>query len=186
MHIGAGQFEGKVLVDPSDCTQVSSRALTIKEEIFSIIGSRVFEAKVLDINDMNGMYGIEAISRGAVTAYFVNPEKAEVKATKDNLKIIGLDPSEFVYKQDIKEFLGEPLLESSVAEKYNLIFFEVKASNEFELVDKVIEQQKKSGITIMIFPNLVGFNLPKIEDGEVIETREFEDRKVAVILKTAK
>jgi len=185
MHIGTGQFEGKVLVDPKECKGVSCRALTIKEEIFTVIGSRVLEATVLDINDTNGMYGVEAISRGATIARFVNPEKTEIKATKENLKIVGLDPATLTYQQSIKEYIEEPTLGEIASEKYDLIFFEVKGSDEFEMVNEVFARQKNSGVTIIIFPNLVGFNLPKIKGGEIVETREFEDRKVAIILKTA-
>lgn len=179
MHIGTGQFEGKVLVEAKDCNGVSCRALTIKEEIFTVIGSRINEAKVLDINDSNGLYGIEAISRGAESAYFINPEKNEIKATKENLKMIGLDPNLLIYKESIKNYLNEPV----VGEKFKVIFFEVKGSEEFPLVNEVFDLQKKNGITVIIFPNLVGFNLPEIKKGEIIETREFEDRKVAIILR---
>jgi 16S rRNA G966 N2-methylase RsmD len=185
MHIGTGQFEGKILSEAEDCKGISCRALTIKEEIFTIIGSRVLDGKILDINDSNGMYGIEAISRGAAIARFVNPEKNEIKATKSNLKIVGLDPATLTYRQPIKDYIEEPTLGEIVNEKYDVIFFEVKASGEFEMVNKVFERQKNSGVTVVIFPNLVGFILPEIEGGEIVETREFEDRKVAIILKTA-
>ncbi len=183
MHIGTGIFEGKVLSEPVNCTDRSCRTLTIKEEIFTVIGTRILEAKVLDVNDSNGMYGIESMSRGAVISRFVNPEKNEIKATENNLKIVGVDPKTLTYTQTINEFISNTLINELLEEKYDVIFFEVKAKDDFSVVSEVFSKQKPSGITVLIYPNLIGFELPKVKGGEVIETREFEDRKVAIFLK---
>jgi 16S rRNA G966 N2-methylase RsmD len=185
MHIGTGLFEGKVISEPEDCSGRSCRALTIKEEIFTVIGSRVFEAKVLDINDINGMYGIEAMSRGAVIARFVNPEKAETKATEENLKIVGIDPKTLTFRQTIGKFLNSPTVEEVSKEQYDVIFFEVKSKDDFDFVNEVFQKQKNDGVTVIIYANLIGFELPEIEGGEIVETREFEDRKVAMVIKKA-
>lgn len=183
MHIGTGIFEGKVLAEPKDQNDISCRALTIKEEIFTVIGTRIIEAKVLDINDVSGMYGIEAMSRGAVISRFVNPEKNEIKLTEENLKIVGIDPKTLTFSQTLKDFINSPKVPVIADEKYDIIFFEIKSKDDFDFVNQVFEKQKPNGVTIFTYANLIGFELPEIEGGEIVETREFEDRKVAMVIK---
>jgi 16S rRNA G966 N2-methylase RsmD len=184
MHIGTGIYEGKEIKDPEFNGSLSARALTIKEEIFAIIGVRVAEATVLDINDISGMYGVEALSRGAAVCLFVSPEKQEADLTAENLRIIGVDPEGLVINDKISGFLKSPTIGQYLTEKYDVIFFEIKEAGELNSIKTVLEKQKPSGVTIIIYPNNSQYVLPKDTDGcEVVETREFDDKKVAILLK---
>lgn len=185
MHIGTGIYEGKEIKDPPGCGPLSCRALTIKEEVFTIIGTRVNEATVLDLNDSNGMYGIEALSRGASCCRFVNPNEKEVELIKVNVKTIGLDPTDLVLKDGPKEFLENPTIGECAEEKYDVMFFEMKAKDDFGILTNVLEKQKPSGVTVLIYPNSNIFKMPEnIKGFQVAETREFDDKKVVIILKT--
>lgn len=184
MHIGIGIYEGKEIKDPESWGGVSTRALTIKEEIFTIIGTRISEAAVLDIEDENGIYGIEALSRGAAYCRFINYEKNEAKLVSSNLKVVGLDPRDLVVNQQIKEFLEKPLLNEYAIETYDVIFFAATTPKDFEILPELIKKQKTAGLTILIHP--CSEELDKIElskDIQVAETREFEDKKVKVLIK---
>ncbi|MCL2841724.1 MAG: 16S rRNA (guanine(966)-N(2))-methyltransferase RsmD [Defluviitaleaceae bacterium] len=56
-----------------------------KESLFSILADRICGAKVLDIFCGSGAIGIEALSRGAEKAVFVDESVAAIKATQANL-----------------------------------------------------------------------------------------------------
>lgn len=184
MHVGFGIYEGKEICSPKGCGPLSTRALTIKEEIFSIIDTRVNEAHVLDINDSNGIYGIESLSRGAICCRFVTCRKEEAEVIRKNLKAIGVDPKGLVFEDTIREFLENPTLGECVIETYDVIFFELKGSDDLSLINAVLSKQKPSGVTAIIRPNNDTFKIPKKFDGsQIMDTREFEDKKVEIILK---
>lgn len=186
MHIGTGIYEGKEIKNSIGAGPASARALTIKEEIFTIIGVRASEATVLDINDSNGMYGIEALSRGSAVCLFINPVKAEADLVSENLRIIGVDPAGLVINDKVGGFLKSPTVGEFLTEKYDIIFFEIKEKNELNAIESVLEKQKPSGVTAVIYPNHPQYILPGGFDGcSVVETREFDDKKVAIIMKVS-
>ncbi len=61
-----------------------------KESLFNIIGSRIINAKFLDLYAGTGAIGIEAISRGANTALFIEKNPHAVRIIKNNLDLTGL------------------------------------------------------------------------------------------------
>lgn len=181
MHIGTGIFEGKEIKDIDG--NISTRALTIKEALFSIIGSRVLEGAVLDINDTNGMFGIDALSRGAAYCRFVNNEQKEVDLIRENLTIVGLEPDDHATKSTLSEFLSNPPESVWETEKYDVIFLEEKSEDDIKSLPVLTEKIKSDGVLIVIYPFSGNFEIPEIKGIKISETREFEDKRVAVILK---
>jgi 16S rRNA G966 N2-methylase RsmD len=186
MHIGTGIYEGKEIKDPVAIGAFSARALTVKEEVFTIIGVRINEATVLDINDANGMYGIEALSRGSAVCLFVNPDEEEGNLIAENLRIIGVDPDGLVIKDTIKEFTESPITGQIISEKYDVLFFSINEMDELRDIRGVLQKQKASGLTVIIYPNHPEYQLPSDLDGcRVVENREFDDKRVAIIMRVA-
>lgn len=184
MHISVGKFEGIELEDPKECGPKSCRTLTVKEEIFTVIGNRVLEASVLDIHDSNGMYGIEALSRGASCARFVNSNKTEMEVTFENLSRVGLNPLELLIHGDLENFLGNHESLGCQKKTYDVVFYEILVEKDFEKVGELIKRLNFTGILILIYPFAENFELPRdLVGGEVVETREVEDKKIAIILK---
>ena len=70
MRVIAGAARGIVLVAPRD-RATRPIADRVKETLFAILGDRVPEARVLDLYAGSGAIGIEALSRGAAHATFV-------------------------------------------------------------------------------------------------------------------
>lgn len=62
----------------------------LREALFSILGDRVIEARVLDLFAGSGALGIEALSRGARSALFVDRDRQASKAIDRNLQHTGL------------------------------------------------------------------------------------------------
>lgn len=186
MHIGTGIYEGKEIKDSAESQTFTARGLTIKEEVFTIIGTRVLEATVLDINDSNGMYGIEALSRGATCCRFVNSRKEETELTAENLKIIGVDPADMAINDTPANFIKNPVIGECGHEYYDVIFFEIREKSEMGLIEPVLEKQKGAGVTAIIHPQMADFVFPKDIDGhEIVETRDFDDKRIVLLLKTS-
>jgi 16S rRNA (guanine966-N2)-methyltransferase len=83
MRIVAGSARGVRLSPvPADVRPLSDRA---REGLFSSLGTRVHDAVVLDLFAGTGAMGIEALSRGAAAAVFVDRSGAAVGAVEANL-----------------------------------------------------------------------------------------------------
>jgi 16S rRNA (guanine(966)-N(2))-methyltransferase RsmD len=87
MRIIAGALKGRVLAPVKGRTRPT--AAKVREAIFNILGV-VPEAKVLDLFAGTGALGIEALSRGAVRAVFVEDHPEALKGLRRNLETLGL------------------------------------------------------------------------------------------------
>jgi 16S rRNA (guanine966-N2)-methyltransferase len=88
----------------------------VKAAIFSSLGEAIIGARVLDLFAGSGALGIEALSRGAASAIFVEDDRQSAEAIKKNLAKTNLKGR--VRHQDAFDFLRQP----SNAEKFQIIF----------------------------------------------------------------
>ena len=65
----------------------------VRESIFNILASRVQDAQVLDLFAGTGSLGMEALSRGAHSALFIDSNESLVKVIKENLGKLGFEES---------------------------------------------------------------------------------------------
>lgn len=103
MRIIAGLAKGRSLVGPRglDTRPLTSRA---REALFSSLGAAVEGAAVLDLYAGSGSLGLEALSRGAADAEFVERDRHAVAALRANIEAVGLGGT--VHVSDVAEYLG--------------------------------------------------------------------------------
>ena len=105
MRIVAGSAKGTRLAPvPAGTRPVSDRA---REGLFSSLGGRVEEARVLDLFAGTGAMGIEALSRGAASALFVDSAPQAVAAIEQNLQRTKLAERATVRRQDVLRALRQ-------------------------------------------------------------------------------
>jgi 16S rRNA (guanine966-N2)-methyltransferase len=97
----AGTFKGRRLEAPRG-TRTRPTADRVREALFSMLGD-VQGARVLDLYAGSGALGIEALSRGAGSAVFVERDARAAAAIERNLAALGLDAR--VARQDALRFL---------------------------------------------------------------------------------
>jgi N6-adenine-specific methylase len=90
---------------PPGTRPVSDRA---REGLFSSLGARVAGAVVLDLFAGTGALGIEALSRGAVQATFVDHARSATKAVRENLARTPLADRGLVVTSDVASYLRKP------------------------------------------------------------------------------
>ena len=88
----------------------------VKAAIFSSLGEAIIGARVLDLFAGTGALGIEALSRGAASAIFVEDDRQSAEAIEKNLAKTNLQGR--VRDQDVFDFLRQ----RSNAEKFQIIF----------------------------------------------------------------
>jgi 16S rRNA (guanine966-N2)-methyltransferase len=118
MRVIAGRYKGRRLTAPAgtDTRPTSDR---VREALFSVLGARVEGARVLDLFAGSGALGIEALSRGASEATFVESSPAALKALRANLAPLEA-PAE-TRRTEARRFLGSA---SRAARQYDLVFLD--------------------------------------------------------------
>lgn len=80
----------------------------VREAVFNALGSmeEVAGRSVLDLFAGTGAVGIEALSRGAASATFVDADQGAIRAIEANLAATGLGDRACVVHDDVQRFLG--------------------------------------------------------------------------------
>ncbi len=117
MRVITGKARGVQLKTPEgmDTRPTTDR---VKEALFSIINFDIPGAKVLDLFGGTGQLGIEALSRGAASAVFVDAREESCRLIRENLKRTKLEKDAKVIRSDYLAYL------SRTAEKFNIILLD--------------------------------------------------------------
>jgi 16S rRNA (guanine(966)-N(2))-methyltransferase RsmD len=101
----AGEAKGRRLtgIGSSAIRPTSDR---VREALFSALGGAVPGARVLDLYAGTGALGIEALSRGAARAVFVDSDREAVAAVRANLALTGTDDRATVVRSPVAGFLA--------------------------------------------------------------------------------
>lgn len=97
----------------------------VKEALFSIIQFDLPGARVLDLFGGTGQLGIEALSRGAASAVFVDAREEACRLIRENLLRTKLEKSAKVVRSDYQDYLRH------CKEKYHIIFLDPPYSEVF-------------------------------------------------------
>jgi 16S rRNA (guanine(966)-N(2))-methyltransferase RsmD len=88
-----------------------------ERNLFNILGARVVDANVLDLFAGAGSVGIEALSRGARHATFVELDREALRAIRKNLELTRLYDRARIVREDVFRFIRK-----SAGEKYDLVY----------------------------------------------------------------
>lgn len=113
LRVIAGRFRGRVLSVPHGLTTRPTLG-RVRESLFGILTPWLPGARVLDLYAGSGALGIEALSRGAEFAVFVENSHPAVRALESNIKLLDLGAESAVIERDALRCLGAsaPLAEA--------------------------------------------------------------------------
>lgn len=151
MRVISGSAKGIQLqaVPGSGTRPISDR---VKEAVFNILGDAIVGSRVLDLFAGTGSVGIEALSRGAEQAVFVEKHPKAVAAIQANLRRTALEAEARVVRADVFKFLAGP------PQPFDLIYiappqYQGLWSKTLLALDAVPEWLDPSGLAIVqIFP----------------------------------
>src|SRR5690606_76421 len=125
MRIVGGQFKGRAIAAPQgrDTRPTSDRA---RESIFNVLAHADWSPgiegrRVLDLFAGSGALGLEAISRGAAFALFVETEAAARGAIRDNIEALGLFGATRIHRRDATDLGVKP---AGLGEPFDLVFLD--------------------------------------------------------------
>lgn len=128
MRIIGGTAKGRRLQTPPKSTGkrtgrpvIRPTADRAREALFSIVGSEVEDAWVLDLFAGTGALGLEALSRGARSVVFVDRNSQSIKLIQKNIELCGFSDKSSVMKRDLAKSLS--FLEKLLGDRdFSLIF----------------------------------------------------------------
>lgn len=155
MRVITGKAKGIVLKTPEG---MLTRPTTdrVKEALFSIIQFEIPGARVLDLFGGTGQLGIEALSRGAKSAVFVDAREDACRLIRENLRRTHMDTQGRVVRSDYLDYLKK------CRDRFEIIFLdppyaEVFLENALKMITE-IDILQSGGIIITERP--LGKDLP--------------------------
>ena len=135
MRVITGKARGISLKTP-DGMLTRPTSDRVKEALFSIIQFDVPGAKVLDLFSGTGQLGIEAISRGASSAVFVDAREDACKLIRENLRRTHMESEGKVVRSDYQDYLRR------CQDKFRIIFLdppyaEVFLENSLKIITEI-------------------------------------------------
>jgi 16S rRNA (guanine966-N2)-methyltransferase len=135
LRIIAGSAKGKKLITPAGREVTRPTADKVREAIFGSIQFEIAGSKVLDLFAGSGALGIEALSRQAEKAVFVDRAREAITAIRCNLKNADLQQRAEVLLMDYQNALNR------LQEPFDFIF--VDPPYRAELYQNVLKQIKE-------------------------------------------
>ena len=160
MRVITGKARGIQLKTP-DGILTRPTADRVKEALFSIINFDVPGAKILDLFGGTGQLGIEALSRGAASAVFVDAREDSCKLIRENLKRTKLEQDAKVIRSDYLDYLNR------CREQYNIIFLDPPYAEVFleNAIKRITEIDILQSDGIIVAERPLGKDLPWEFDG---------------------
>lgn len=152
----------------------------VKEALFSTLGSRLPDAVVLDLYAGSGSLGIEALSRGAARATFVERSRSAAGVIMANLERTGLAGEVIV--SDVAGYLDR------VADHVDLIFVDPPYRLSLALLEEVVAAA--AGVLgnggVMVIHRRAGDDGPPAPEGvELVDDRRYGDSLLWIYERTS-
>ena len=160
MRVITGKARGIQLKTPEGML-TRPTADRVKEALFSIINFDIPGANVLDLFGGTGQLGIEALSRGASSAVFVDAREESCKLIRENLKRTKLEQNAKVIRSDYLDYLGR------CREQYDIIFLDPPYAEVFleNAIKKITEIDILHSNGIIVAERPLGKDLPREVEG---------------------
>ena len=131
MRIVGGRFAGRDLTSPAD-SRVRPTAEHVRAALLDALQADVKDARVLDLFAGSGALGLEAISRGARSADFVEFRPSSLHALRANVAALRLRERTRIFKKDALPFMA-----GLDADRYDIAFADPPYTST--LLERVIE-----------------------------------------------
>jgi 16S rRNA (guanine966-N2)-methyltransferase len=160
MRIVSGKFAGRNLTSPGD--RVRPTAEAVRVAIMKMVKDDIADAKVLDLFAGTGALGLEALSRGAKYADFVEIRLDSLFALKANIAALRVREKTRIYKRD-----ALPWADALPAGRYDLAF--VDPPYESRMLDRVIERwQREPWSRVLVAEHARIHQLPPAAESQIL------------------
>lgn len=175
MRIAGGTLKGRELKSPKG-GKTRPTSSKVRESLFNILQNEIEGATFLDLFAGSGSMGIEALSRGAEAATFIEKEKMAATVLRENLKNLGLEAR--LIQADV--FAAVPRLVKK-GDTFTIIYADPPYALDLTpLLETLPLLLTKRGILIIEQAKGVELNLPNLPQCDV---RNFGDTSIHIFRK---
>lgn len=114
----------------------------VREAVFNMLGNKVRGTRVLDLFAGSGSLGLEALSRGAERAVFVDSSVSAVRVIRDNLETLGFHQQGEVVRSDVFVYLQ---LNAGKVPPFGLIFVDPPYKMDLESRGEILKELERGG-----------------------------------------
>jgi 16S rRNA (guanine(966)-N(2))-methyltransferase RsmD len=126
MRIIAGAYKGRNLKSPPSM-KVRPTSDRLRETLFNVIAPRIEDARFLDLCAGSGAVGIEALSRGASHATFVDRSRRSCTLIEANVELCRIPEEQFdIYCAEANEFLRQ-----HQEKRWDIVFFDPPYNDDY-------------------------------------------------------
>ena len=163
MRVITGTARGRKLIT-LDGNDVRPTSDMVKEAVFSIIHFRLPYANVADVFAGCGQMGIEALSRGASHAVFVENSEKAIACIRHNLTFTHLDSHGEVMMGDVLTVIGR--LDRQEEKPFDVIFMDPPYDHQWEkkVLEQLVDTQLMDEYTLVIVEASLGTDFSWTKD----------------------
>jgi len=166
IRIISGQYGGRKIEAP-DNSRTHPMGERIRNAMFNSIGSEVEGAEVLDVFAGTGSVGLEALSRGAKAATFIERDHVAAKILAKNINTLDAEDRVVIIRTTVMNWL-----ETSKQNQFDLIFADPPYNDpQFSTVAKLLPLLKPGGLMVLSHPG--GSEVPTKPGVVVVDNRSY-------------
>jgi len=176
--ITGGKYKGKKLNSASLTTTRSTKSI-LKGSLFDTLQFEIIDQNFVEVFGGSGSMGLEAVSRGAKKAYFIERDKSAYRVLSKNCQMIDIDKTK-TYLGDSFEIYPDIVNElKSKNEKAYIYFdppFDIREGMEdiYEKVLSLIENTPKEIVLMIIIEHATKTKMPEnIGDFRLKKSKKF-------------
>jgi len=187
MRVIAGSAGGVPLHTPR--TDLRPTMDRVKAAIFSSLGEKIIGARVLDLFAGSGSLGIEALSRGAESADFVESSARAAESIQRNLEKTQLAGANArIHAADVFSFLDR--LPTSLARQqvFNIVFADppyAKQPGERDFAPELLHsralQNALASDGVFVLEKMPGAQMPKADEWEILRAKTYGATEVVFL-----
>jgi 16S rRNA (guanine966-N2)-methyltransferase len=141
----AGTFGGRV-IEGSGTNRTHPMGERIRGSLFNIIGTEIADAKVLDAFAGSGSLGLEALSRGAQHATFIERDRVAQNVITNNIKTLGVANVTKLVKAPVASWL------ETTEEQFDIIFADPPYHDlQLSTVMRLTKVLKPNGLMVLSY-----------------------------------
>ena len=179
MRIIGGQWRGRRLFAPEGM-ETRPTADRVREALFNIIRSDVYDARIWDVFGGSGALSLEALSRGAEFAVLTDASRKAAAAIRRNIELCGAQEKTRVI---ISEWQGA--VSALRGEKFSLIFLDppYKLTSAYhDVVRRLLDEGMLTEDALIVMEHSREAVLPDLpEEVELYDTRQYGDTRISLV-----
>lgn len=141
----AGKFGGRI-IEGSGTNRTHPMGERIRGSLFNIIGGEIESAKVLDAFAGSGSLGLEAVSRGAASATFIERDRVAQNVITSNIATLGVAKETKLIKASVASWL------ETAEEQFDVIFADPPYHDlQLSTVMKLTKVLKPNGLMVLSY-----------------------------------